>query len=214
MYPSKWVSHELWRLSSPLAHIRKEAKITTRQIAKELGVSRQQVNAMENGVRQWTPKCLFAYATMCEHDIILLLAEVERWFSMRPDQGAGAERVAKKLHVEVNPLRVARRNKGLSASEFADSVGCDRFCVYKTETGLTFPQKMTLSRFAEVLDMDLEELETALKDWNKELEEADPYDIIQTHIKQIVGHGVADIKQDMKEESSGDQPAGETGAPG
>ena len=120
---------------------------------------------------------------------------------MRPDQGAGAAKVAKRLHVEVNPLRVARRSKGLSASEFADAVGCDRFCVYKTETGLTFPQKMTLSRFAEVLGMSEEELETALKDWEKELDEADPYDIIQSHIQQQEG-----------EDTDGDNTAGETGA--
>ena len=181
----------------------KQASVSTAQIACRLGVSRRQVIHLENGTRQWNPDCLFAYATICKHDIILLLAEIERWFSMKPDQGEAATKVAKKLHVEVNPIRVARRELGLSASDFAYAVGCDRFCVYKTETGLTFPQKMTLSRFAEVLKKDLAELEEALKTWKRELEEGDAYEIIQHH-----------IQQQQEGDNNGDQPAGETRAQG
>ena len=199
------VGRELWRLSSPLARIRKQASVSTAQIACRLGVSRRQVIHLENGTRQWTPDCLFAYATICKHDIILLLAEIERWFSMRPEQGEAATKVAKMLHVEVNPIRVGRRKLGLSACDFADAVGCDRFCVYKSETGLTFPQKMTLSRFAEVLGKDVEVLEEELREWKRKLEEGDSYSIIEHHIKQVVGQGIADIQQDIEEENSGDQ---------
>ena len=103
---------------------------------------------------------------------------------MKPTQSSdNAKRIAKKLHVENNPLRKHRESKGMNAQEFSEAVGCDRFCIYKTENGITKPQVMTLNRFAEVLGMDPEVLRNELDEWRRELAEKDPYQIIEDSLK-------------------------------
>jgi len=131
---------------------------------------------------------ILKYARMCKYDAILLLAEVERWLSMDPTRKAAtAARIAKKLHIESNPVRVLRHIAGLTAREFADRVGCDRFCVYKTENGVTNPQEMTLNRFAEVLGVSADELRENLTVWRNDLRDKDPYVIIEDHLKSENG---------------------------
>lgn len=149
-----------------------------------LGVSVRHINHLESGDRQFNSTQVMKYASECKYDPVLFLAEIERWMALDPTQKKDtATRIAKKIHVSNNPLRKRREDKGMNAQEFSEAVGCDRFCVYKTENGITKPQVMTLNRFAEILGVDPEVLKQELHDWRTELAEKDAYQIIEDSLK-------------------------------
>jgi len=159
--------------------------LTINGLAAELGIDPRLLTRIESGSRPFRVAQVFKYARKCGQDPVLFLIEIERWLSMDPSSKTdSASKIAKRLHVETNPLRVLRSAAGLSANEFADRVGCDRFCIYKTETGVTTPQAMTLNRFAEVLAVDAKELGESLLAWRKELYEKTSFEIIEEHLKK------------------------------
>jgi len=150
-----------------------------------MNTSLTNLKRIENGDQSFRTKHVLVLANLCKYDPILLLAEIERWMSMKPNRANdNAKRIAKKLHVENNPLRKHRESRGMNAQEFSEAVGCDRFCVYKTENGITKPQAMTLNRFAEVLGLDPETLRQDLEHWRRELKNKDPYQIIEDSLKE------------------------------
>ncbi len=179
------ISEMIWRYSSPWRLLRSSAGETINGLAEELDTSPRNLRSIESGSQSFKVGQVFKYAKKCGEDPVLFLIEIERLLSMNPSgKESSAERIAKKLHVEANPLRLLRNKQGLSANAFAERVGCDRFCVYKTETGTTKPQAMTLSRFAEVLGVDPEILGNSLREWREELKEKSSFDIIESHLKE------------------------------
>ena len=72
----------------------------------------------------------------------------------------------------------------MNAQEFSEAVGCDRFCVYKTENGITKPQVMTLNRFAEILGVNPDILKGELVEWKNIMDTKDPYQIIEDGLKE------------------------------
>lgn len=175
----------IWRYSSPWRLLRASSGETMNSLAKVLGIDERRLRRIEAGSHPFKVGQVFKYSRKCGQDPVLFLIEIERWMSMDPSTKVNnSSKIAKKLHVEVNPLRVLRVAAGMSANAFADRVGCDRFCVYKTETGATAPQAMTLARFAEVLKVDPESLNKSLAEWRKELIEKTPFEIIEYHLRQ------------------------------
>lgn len=175
----------MWRESSPWRQLRRESKVSQKTVATAMGTSLTNLKRIETGVQSFEPRHILALANLCKYDSILLLAEIERWMSMKPNQASDtATRIAKKIHVGNNPLRKRREAMGMNAQEFSEAVGCDRFCVYKTENGITNPQAMTLNRFAEVLAVNPDILKEELAEWKKIMNEKDPYQIIEDGLKE------------------------------
>lgn len=178
------LSSLIWRYSSPWRRLRIDSNQTDKKLASVLGVSIKWLEKIQAGSAQFQAHHVIKYAQACDYDPVLFLAEIERWMALDPTQKKDtATRIAKKIHVSNNPLRKRREAKGMNAQEFSEAVGCDRFCVYKTENGITKPQVMTLNRFAEILGVDPEVLKQELHDWRTELAEKDAYQIIEDSLK-------------------------------
>ena len=179
------LSSFIWKESSPWKKLRVNAHVSRKRLSKVLGVSVRYINYLESGNRQFNSTQVMKYASECDYDPVLFLAEIERWMALDPtNKKDTATRIAKKIHVGNNPLRKRREAMGMNAQEFSEAVGCDRFCVYKTENGITKPQVMTLNRFAEILGVNPDILKGELVEWKNIMDTKDPYQIIEDGLKE------------------------------
>lgn len=179
------LSRLIWRYSSPWRKLRIDSNQTSEKLANVLGVSIKWLEKIQAGSAQFQAHHVMKYAQACDYDPVLFLAEIERWMALDPtNKKDTATRIAKKIHVGNNPLRKRREAMGMNAQEFSEAVGCDRFCVYKTENGITKPQVMTLNRFAEILGVNPDILKGELVEWKNIMDTKDPYQIIEDGLKE------------------------------